>query len=308
LDQNKIRVDFRRTKINTYGAGGKAGRLCIPSSARFDLRVNLRGQSVAQAMTLLGHNDSFIEGDNHMKRLFCKSAALALVFAWTPAAFATSAETVLDIDGDPSCKALSNNDSVLEAKDPEGHYYHLDGTAAGPDGQVFSYSIDKSGKNLSWTTSHAKQDPQTVNFVILSSKGKHWRVSRVFHFGTEGVFLDNDEEARGTIKTVRFCYGLAPPPAELAECKDVIDDFTCPAVGQRLVTIQDPESPDFDTRACTCNTTFTECDPTLSVGEPNACPDSAGFNERVPVVIQAVEDPNSYVCYTIGGQRRCFRH
>jgi len=253
-----------------------------------------------------------------MKRLFCKSAALALVCAWTPAAFATSAETVLDIDGEPSCKELTNNPNVLEAKDPDGHYYKLDGTAVGPDYQVFSYTIDKSGKNLSWTTSHAKQDPQAVNYVILGSKGKHWRVSRVFQFGTSpGAFSDDDEEARGRIKTVRFCYGLSPPLAELPDCDKVDLGYTCPTPTdpdkdpmQRIVTVQDPQADDFGGLAgvCTCNTTFTECDPTLSVGEPNACPNPIGLNERVPMVIQGVEDPDSYVCYTIGGRRTCFRH
>jgi hypothetical protein len=80
--------------------------------------------------------------------------------------------------------------------------------------------------------------------------------------------------------------------------------------GQRLIIVLDPQAPNFGASAegafCTCNTDFVECDPDASVGELNACQNPNGVNERVPLDIQGVEDPDSYICRTLGGRRVCF--
>ena len=83
-------------------------------------------------------------------------------------------------------------------------------------------------------------------------------------------------------------------------------------------------------RACTCNTTLPPCNPDLGVvpsgsQDPNL-PDSQrscleasfndsngdgfpdGVNTRVPLQIEGVENPDSYVCYVIGGTRYCYGH
>ena len=88
---------------------------------------------------------------------------------------------------------------------------------------------------------------------------------------------------------------------------------------------------DADTiRACTCNTSLPPCNPDLPVvpsgsQDPNL-PDSQrscleasfndsngdgfpdGVNTRVPLQIEGVENPDSYVCYVIGGTRYCYGH
>ncbi len=82
-------------------------------------------------------------------------------------------------------------------------------------------------------------------------------------------------------------------------------------------------------RACTCNVELKACNPELAAvpagtqdglsAEERSCmeydanslndrgiPD--GVNDRVPFVIMGVENPDSYICYDIGGTRYCYGH
>lgn len=83
-------------------------------------------------------------------------------------------------------------------------------------------------------------------------------------------------------------------------------------------------------RACTCNVTLPACNPELDVvteaqDPTDALPSSErscleavsgtnangvakGVNERVPFGVEVVENPDSYICYTIGGRRYCYGH
>ena len=79
-------------------------------------------------------------------------------------------------------------------------------------------------------------------------------------------------------------------------------------------------SPDADkfrlgnTACCLCNATATECDADLAEGEIDpvtgldACPDSTAVKGslQVPSTLMFNNDP--FYCYTIGGQRTCFRY
>lgn len=122
--------------------------------------------------------------------------------------------------------------------------------------------------------------------------------------------------------------------------------ITCEAGGeQRLLINMELNATNFGFddafHACTCNVsddggvTFTglpECNPALPAfdvsqgsqdglpAEQRSCmeydPDDpgsitsvpAGVNAQVPFVIQGVENPDSYICYTIDGVRRCYGH
>ncbi|MDH3714935.1 MAG: hypothetical protein OET44_13955 [Gammaproteobacteria bacterium] len=81
--------------------------------------------------------------------------------------------------------------------------------------------------------------------------------------------------------------------------------------------------PDFNFRFCTCNVpedpdtgeTLPQCDPNLTRDMNNTtdqiCTNSNvenGTNKRVPLVIEGVQSPNSYICFTSGGTRYCYGH
>ena len=81
-------------------------------------------------------------------------------------------------------------------------------------------------------------------------------------------------------------------------------------------------------RACTCNVTLPACNPELSAvdismeangdtSETRSCLEygglkgdgtPSGVNERVPFAFEVVENPDSYICYVIGGSRYCYGH
>ena len=81
-------------------------------------------------------------------------------------------------------------------------------------------------------------------------------------------------------------------------------------------------------RACTCNVTLPACNPELpavdisteangDTSETRSCLEfggikgdgtPSGINERVPFAFEVVENPDSYICYVIGGRRYCYGH
>lgn len=136
--------------------------------------------------------------------------------------------------------------------------------------------------------------------------------------------------------------------ADLPNCDDLSqtptgtsDLFTtgidCPDGGeQQLIINMALNDPNFgfnftndNVRACTCNVTLPACNPDLPAFDISNGPQTAtsaderscmeyggttsdgtpsGVNERVPFAIQGVENPDSYICYTIGGKRYCYGH
>ena len=272
-----------------------------------------------------------------MYMMIRRSAAVAIALAVAPAAFATSSEIVSEVKGHPDCEDLSNNDAILEAADyrpPRGG-----GTASitGPDGQVFTYTIDAWGDLLDWETA---ESGKPVNLTVLGSTErdhhKRSKESHVFHFGIDGVFSDTAEEAPdGKLKVVRFCYGLMrPEPPDminLGDCGELMkkhgslneSEVICPAQGEKRALISlditPPAHPDdrkdFTLQFCTCNVDtkdkrLPKCNPELSRDDNdqnNACTNNPiGINTRVPILIQGVENPSSYICFTSGGRRVCY--
>lgn len=121
--------------------------------------------------------------------------------------------------------------------------------------------------------------------------------------------------------------------------------ITCPPVGgeQQLIVnmalnksnfgfdfLQQDAQNNIGIRACTCNVTLPACNPELGPvlkgtqpadlpAEERSCLEYTtsdetgdgipeGVNVRVPFSIQGVENPDSYVCYNIGGRRYCYGH
>lgn len=244
------------------------------------------------------------------------AAAVAMSLTSSNPAFATQTDVVLNLEGNPTCSSLAIN-SILEIKDTAPP---LVGSkiVTGPDGQKITYTVGANGTTI--TTWQVSSPPTSslllrpVNLVILKAQGAAG--ARVFHFGSVGVTSDDTEQAAGRLAQVSFCYGLsqlAATPQPLASCSSLaggLDEtgITCPSnvTEARVLISLDPGSANWNVKLCTCNTTFTKCDPNAPAGQTSACPNPLGTLATVPIHIEGVQDPASLVCTTIGGQRLCF--
>jgi hypothetical protein len=272
---------------------------------------------------------------------------LSLLAVFTNPSFATSTDVVLNLEGNPTCSSLGDNSTILEFRDssPGGTKSVILPTTDGGT-QVLDYevgfdSILGVAEVVSWEISGVSTGSvvNPINYVILKAQGGK-DGARVFHFGSaedgDGAVSDDDENATGSkLSALSFCYGLTsgygeePPGDEpIPDCLDYADPVTgeiiidgtvigsCPTdtSEERLLISLDLYAPDFDLQSCTCNVDggLPVCDPELSVDEEGACMVTTGagggVNERVPVIIQGVENPDSYICYTIGGKRKCYGH
>ena len=244
------------------------------------------------------------------------AAAVAMSLASSNPAFATQTDVVLNLEGNPTCSSLAIN-SILEIKDTAPP---LVGSkiVTGPDGQKVTYTVGANGTTITnWQVSSPPTSSlllRPVNLVILKAQGTAG--ARVFHFGSAGVTSDDTEQAAGRLATVSFCYGLsqlAGTPQPLALCSGLVagldeTGISCPAnlTEARVLISLDPGSANWNVKLCTCNTTFTKCDPNAPAGQTSACPNPTGTLATVPIHIEGVQDPHSLVCTTIGGQRLCF--
>lgn len=245
-------------------------------------------------------------------------AIVAMNLASSNQLFATQTDVVLNLEGNPTCSSLAIN-TILDVKDTAPP---LVGTKilTGPDGQKISYTVGGSGTAI--TTWQVISPPTSspllrpVNLVILKAQGAAG--ARVFHFGSVGVTSDVNEQGTGRLAQVSFCYGLsqlAGTQQPLANCSDLLagggldeTGISCPidSTQARVLISLDPGSTNWNVKLCTCNTTFTKCDPNAPAGQTGACPNPTGTLATVPIHIEGVQDPASLVCTTIGAQRLCF--
>jgi len=274
-----------------------------------------------------------------MFKSFTMAIASFLMLSVITQVQATSSTVVLNLEGNPTCDSLGDNSSILAARDndPQEGVNEVSGPRIDGMTQTIQYTIDTSGALLmSWDILNQDEFVNPINYVILKAQGSNG--ARVFHFGGIGAgeVSDTDEEATGNIAAVSFCYGLTegpldePPLAGIPDCGelDIANNLggtligACPTDSsgnpdpdqERLLISLDLNADNFDIQSCTCNVPggLPSCDPDVPVDEPGACivtdPNDIleGVNERVPVMIQGVETPNSYICYTIGGDRFCF--
>jgi hypothetical protein len=271
-----------------------------------------------------------------MLKSFTMAIASFLMLSVTTQAQATSSTVVLNLEGNPTCDSLGDNASILAARDngPQVGVNEVSGPRIDGMVQTIQYTIDASGEFplVSWDILNQDEFVNPINYVIIKGQGSNG--ARVFHFGGigEGAVSDTEEEATGNIAAVSFCYGLTEGPidtplAGIQDCAELdvennlggtlIGACPTPEIGdpkKRLLISLDLDADNFDIQSCTCNVPegLPSCDPNVPVDEPGACivtdmyDPLEGVNERVPVMIQGVETPNSYICYTIGGDRVCY--
>lgn len=82
----------------------------------------------------------------------------------------------------------------------------------------------------------------------------------------------------------------------------------------KVVFLFDPDAKFFNLQPCTCGTTkLTVCDPEATSGTSTsstvptipACVGNAALTE-VPTQVEAVKNPGTFFCTTIGGKRTCY--
>lgn len=281
-----------------------------------------------------------------MKSKLCRTALAVgpvLLLAFAGPSRATSTDVVLNLEGNPTCSSLGDNSAILDYRDgsPATRSIILPTSDGGTQTLEYTLGTDVDGNaELSqWAiTSFNATAGNPINYIILKAQGGSG--ARVFHYGAagpgDGAIADSEMSSTGArLAAISFCYGLTsglptPPVSEspIPDCSDFTDPMTgeiiidgtvigrCPTdpAETRLLISLDLEKPFFDVQSCTCNLPggLPTCDPELAVDEPGACISTdpndpmQGINERVPIIIQGVEAPNSYVCYTIGGKRTCY--
>jgi hypothetical protein len=113
----------------------------------------------------------------------------------------------------------------------------------------------------------------------------------------------------------------SPPPAQAAGASTGGNPPNCIAFGvickaNRVVFLFDPEAKFFNLQPCTCGTTkLTVCNPDITSGGTTtatgaaatvpACVGDAALTE-VPTQVEAVKNPGTFFCTTIGGRRTCY--
>lgn len=110
-------------------------------------------------------------------------------------------------------------------------------------------------------------------------------------------------------------------PAQAVEDKHRNQVPSCKALkidchGPVVLFVFDESKPFFGARPCTCEgITLKACNPGMTVSGPpsgergkrgNACVSPGGVLTEVPTVVEAVKNPHTFFCQTIGGSRVCF--
>jgi hypothetical protein len=137
------------------------------------------------------------------------------------------------------------------------------------------------------------------------------RVSHVYVFGDDGALFDRGETApnRRVIGQIRYCYGLSEEPEPLPMCADIENGPQCPLEGEveknGALVFFDFDEIDFGgAKECVCGTTeLVECNEKAPAGEEDTC--AGGELSALPVEVLAIKNPDSTICRTIDGKRKC---
>lgn len=252
-----------------------------------------------------------------MKKHWITSLLVLLGLLANGPAGATTSTVMLNVEPNPTCKSLADNQAILEARDNAppttlGTWKEI----IGQDGQKMKYNLGPSTRaQLQHWEIVSPATPKPINFVILKAQGS--TSAKVIYYSsiTGGANSDDALPANGTITAVSFCYGLSPyvppPSSTLPDCDSLntsggLDStgIQCPTNGgERVLISLDPNAANWGVTACSCNHTFTTCNPDLAAGQTGACTKPLDTLEHLPVIIEAIEDPT--YCTTIGGTRTC---
>lgn len=283
---------------------------------------------------------------NTPHRFSALTASALVACVWFSTAGATNPQAVLNVDGEPDCDSLSPDADIREIKvyrpdqgtasDEHGEqeiYYEVNS-----DNEL-SWAVIK-GMTINYVILQGKSKKKHKRRRGGGSGG-----ATVYHYGStpggnddSGLVVRPGTHEEGTrIKKLRFCYGFSELEESVVENLKNCDDIdgaqvTCPDESQgpeqRIIVSLDPNKDNFGMVMCTCNLdpdetsgglgsgVFQQCDPDArqvedgdaegGVGGP--CSSGTGFVEGAPIDMWGVEDPNSFLCFAISGDRSCFFH
>ncbi len=237
--------------------------------------------------------------------------------------------TIFPGEGNKQCSDYSANSVVMQmgttAPQPAG-------TVTGADNP---YDADSAGEsvNYTWTNTGTvvgfSNASTPIDYVVVKGSGNKSPVS-VIIYPQGGVKSDGNIKlmVNGSpypIAAISFCYALGntpappPPPEVIPKCSDLVASggldsvgITCPADGKKSIVFNyEIGQPFFNTAGspivCTCNTTATQCDPSVPAGQPNACPELVPTSPvEVPVHVEVNNDP--YWCTTYAGSTKCYAY
>lgn len=132
-----------------------------------------------------------------------------------------------------------------------------------------------------------------------TGSGQGWEVEEGFIADVTDAYFCTDGETDDT-----------PPP----RCEDIseldgvsIDCSTVPAGEPRILFSATPDSPTWNTLGCTCNVPLglQTCDEYAEDGDENKCTGDEKL-KALPVTIELGND-GTWICRTIGGERKCWR-
>jgi hypothetical protein len=236
--------------------------------------------------------------------------ALAAGHGAAPAAWASDAPVVLDLEGNPTCSSLTvNRISELRVNSiATGIFTFTSGT------QQIRVTFSGNTRIDRWEVLNGSDGKiENINFVILKGAGPTG--AKVYHFGQTGRPFDEDELPPGnTIAQVSFCWGLqgastvSNPPA----CRDLGLGINC-TNPDKVIFVFDTANAFFDLQPCTCgNATLQVCNPDATSGSTTSLPACVkappnGNLTEVPTLVEGVKNPGTFFCTTIGGKRTCYQ-
>lgn len=236
------------------------------------------------------------------------------------------ASTILKADGKQSCENIEGQigcfidggNGTCDAYDNGVLLFTADSTHNTTDGVIWSIRVPVPSDD-----DYNTDDPIILKKVdTVAINGARKGNTCVFIYGDEaksglgmGDFDPDKVNPFSNVQDVHFCTDSTNTTADIPvpSCDSIeggLDGtaITCPESlnDQRFLISLDPNEPDWNPTACSCNKTFTECDENV-VDDPNNINKCTGDGElkSLPVHWEAGND-GTWICRTLSGERKCW--
>ena len=233
---------------------------------------------------------------------------------------AIHASPIVKTDGSQTCSDLSDDsgEPYIGCRIDKGNGECL---VNDPNGNLL-FTVTSSHdpvKGLGWSIVRADGVTRAVTAVdINGARGGNACVYLTANGATAGSGMgdyDATKEDFANVQFAEFCTDQSEVvvAADLPDCSEIgeeldgtgIDCAKLDPSDQRFLISLDPNSPNWNATACTCNVTFSDCNENATVeGGDNKC---TGTNplQALPVQWEAGND-GTWICRTIGGERQCW--
>ena len=140
---------------------------------------------------------------------------------------------------------------------------------------------------------------KVVNGERMMSTGRLWRAGAAIAVLVSSMHAFGAEE-------------VPQEPQELPRCADIEGGPQCPVDDEQMerngvLAFFDFDQLNFGAEAkpCVCgNTVLRDCDESLPADQPGSC--VGGVEQKLPVLFELTKNPDSRMCETIDGERKCW--